>query len=186
MVDRDAVALDDPVGESLRGHHAHLARRLGRAAGYLPEVATFSTVSADPDPAEWADLARLLGRGEFADLFSCPATPPADWEPVFTLDGFQMIWPAGGRPGPAEPGSDMVELGVGDVPEMLDLTARTGRDRSGPGLSNSAPTWVSARTASWSPWRANGSARPDGPRSAPSAPPPKSAGEAMPRASYAH
>ncbi|GIH59450.1 GNAT family N-acetyltransferase [Microbispora siamensis] len=129
MVDRDAVALDDPVGESLRGHHAHLARRLGRAAGYLPEVATFSTVSADPDPAEWADLARLLGRGEFADLFSCPATPPADWEPIFTLDGFQMIWPAGGRPGPAEPGSDMVELGVGDVPEMLDLTART---RPGP------------------------------------------------------
>ncbi|MGI5159550.1 GNAT family N-acetyltransferase [Microbispora sp. CA-102843] len=131
MLDRDAVALDDPVGESLRGHHAHLARRIGRAAGYLPEVATFSTVSADPDPAEWADLARLLGRGEFADLFSCPATPPADWEPVFTLDGFQMIYLAGGHPGPAdaEPDSGVVELGVGDVPEMLDLTART---RPGP------------------------------------------------------
>ncbi|MBB2746147.1 UNVERIFIED_ORG: ribosomal protein S18 acetylase RimI-like enzyme [Microbispora rosea subsp. rosea] len=131
MVDRDAVALDDPVGESLRGRHAHLARRLGRAAGYLPEVATFSTVSADPDPAEWADLARLLGRGEFADLFSCPATPPADWEPVFTLDGFQMIWPAGAHPGraDAESGSRIAELGVDDVPEMLDLTART---RPGP------------------------------------------------------
>ncbi|MBE3009393.1 GNAT family N-acetyltransferase [Microbispora sp. NEAU-D428] len=129
MVDRDAVTLDDPVGESLRGHHAHLARRLGRAAGYLPEVATFSAVSADPGPAEWADLARLLGRGEFADLFSCPATPPADWEPVFTLDGFQMIWPAGSHPGPAEPDSQIAELGVGDVPEMLDLTART---RPGP------------------------------------------------------
>ncbi|MEU6413906.1 GNAT family N-acetyltransferase [Microbispora sp. NPDC046933] len=126
MVDRDAVRLDDPVGESLRGHHAHLARRLGRAAGYLPEVATFSAVSADPDPAEWADLARLLGRGELADLFNCPAAPPADWEPVFTLDGLQMIYP-----GRAETESDsgMVELGVGDVPEMLDLTART---RPGP------------------------------------------------------
>jgi len=138
MVDRDAVTLDDPVGESLRGHHAHLARRLGRAAGYLPEVATFSTVSTDPGPAEWDDLARLLGRGGFADLFSSPATPPADWEPVFTLDGFQMVWPAGAHPGhtdaepgraEAGPGARIVELGAGDVPEMLDLTART---RPGP------------------------------------------------------
>lgn len=138
MVDRDAVTLDDPVGESLRGRHAHLARRLGRAAGYPPEVATFSTVSADPGRAEWDDLARLLGRGGFADLFSSPAIPPADWEPVFTLDGFQMVWPADVHPGrtnaepdhaDAEPGARIVELGAGDVPEMLDLTART---RPGP------------------------------------------------------
>jgi ribosomal protein S18 acetylase RimI-like enzyme len=131
MVNRDAVALDDPVGESLRGHHGHLARRLGQAAGYLPEVATFSAVSADPDPAEWADLARLLGRGELADLFSCPATPPAGWEPVFTLDGVQMIGPADSRSGhaDAEPASGVVELSAGDVPEMLALAART---RPGP------------------------------------------------------
>ncbi|MEV7802468.1 GNAT family N-acetyltransferase [Microbispora sp. NPDC088329] len=131
MIDRDAVALDDPVGESLRGHHTHLARRSGRAAGYLPEVATFSTVSADPDPAEWADLARLLGRGELADLFSCPATPPADWEPVFRFGGFQMIRPAGSPPGRADAETDpeIVELGADDVPEMLELTGRT---RPGP------------------------------------------------------
>ncbi|WP_433346461.1 GNAT family N-acetyltransferase [Microtetraspora malaysiensis] len=127
MVNRDAVTLDAPVRESLRGYHAHLARQLGRAAGYLPGVATFSAVSADPDAAEWADLARLLGRGELADLFSCPATPPADWEPVFALGGFQMIWPAGSDPGhaDAEPDSEIVELGVDDVSEMLELTART-------------------------------------------------------------
>ncbi|MFF3670223.1 GNAT family N-acetyltransferase [Microtetraspora malaysiensis] len=127
MVNRDAVTLDDPVRESLRGFHAHLARRLGRAAGYLPEVSTFSAVSAEPDAAEWADLARMLGRGELADLFSCPATPPADWEPVFALGGFQMICPAGSHPGDAdaEPDSGIVELGVDDVSEMLQLTART-------------------------------------------------------------
>ncbi|GLZ12084.1 GNAT family N-acetyltransferase [Actinomadura sp. NBRC 104425] len=131
MLDSDVAVLDDPVGESLRGRHGHLARRLGRAAGYLPQVATFSAVSADPDPAEWADLARLLGRGEPADLFSHPATPPADWKPVFSLDGFQMIAPAGGLPGRPEAGPDaeVVELGAGDVPEMLDLAART---RPGP------------------------------------------------------
>ncbi|WP_405084641.1 GNAT family N-acetyltransferase [Microbispora sp. NBC_01389] len=129
MIDRDTVALDDPVGASLRGHHAHLARRLGRATGYLPEVASFSTVSAEPDPAEWDDLARLLGRGGFADLFSCPATPPEDWEPLFTLDGLQLVFPASPGRADVEPDPETVELGAGDVPEMLDLTART---RPGP------------------------------------------------------
>ncbi|GAA3597346.1 GNAT family N-acetyltransferase [Nonomuraea rosea] len=126
MASRDATALDDPVGASLRGHHAHLARRLGKAATYQPGVATFSAVTADPDPQEWADLARLLGRGEFADMFSCAATPPPDWEPVFVLEGRQMIWTGGNRPGrlPAGTVTGLVELGADHVPEMLDLVAR--------------------------------------------------------------
>ncbi|GAA2859574.1 GNAT family N-acetyltransferase [Nonomuraea rubra] len=125
MANGDASALDDPVGASLRGHHAHLARRLGKAATYQPGVATFCAVSADPDDQEWADLARLLGRGEVADLFSCAAVPPQDWEPVFALEGRQMIW-NGGRP---EPDSGVVELGGDSVPEMLDLV---GRAKPGP------------------------------------------------------
>lgn len=128
MANREA-ALDDPVGESLRGRHAHLGRRLGRAATYLPGVATFSALTADPAPETWADLARLLGPGEFADMFSSPATPPSDWEPVFVLEGRQMIRPSGGRPGHAPAGTGVVELGADSVPEMLDLAART---RPGP------------------------------------------------------
>ncbi|WP_052865296.1 GNAT family N-acetyltransferase [Streptomyces niger] len=130
-VDGDVVALDDPVGASLRGHHAHLARRLGRAATYLPGVATFSVVPADADAVAWADLARLLGPGELADMFSCPATPPPDWEPVFTLDGRQLIWTGSSRPDGTGAGTDtgVVELGADSVPEMLDLIERT---RPGP------------------------------------------------------
>ncbi|GAA0449915.1 GNAT family N-acetyltransferase [Streptomyces olivaceiscleroticus] len=130
-VDGDVVALDDPVGASLRGHHAHLARRLGRAATYLPGVATFSVVPTDADAAAWADLARLLGPGELADMFSCPATPPPDWEPVFTLDGRQLIWTGSSRPDGTGAGTDtgVVELGADSVPEMLDLIERT---RPGP------------------------------------------------------
>ncbi|AJP05043.1 acetyltransferase [Streptomyces cyaneogriseus subsp. noncyanogenus] len=127
MVNRDVPALDDPVGQSLGGHHAHLARRLGRAATYLPGVATFSTVPTGADAAEWADLAALLGPGELADMFSSPATPPPGWEPVFSLEGRQMIW--SGTPGtghaPAQTAADVVELGADCVPEMLDLAART-------------------------------------------------------------
>lgn len=130
-MNHDTTALDDPVGASLGGLHAHLGRRLGRAATYRPDVATFSALPADPGPREWADLARLLGRGGFADMFSCPASPPPDWEPVFVLEGRQMTWPGGGGGDHPRAGtvSGVVELGAGDVPEMLDLVART---RPGP------------------------------------------------------
>ncbi|MFD1546851.1 GNAT family N-acetyltransferase [Nonomuraea guangzhouensis] len=126
MANRDATALDDPVGASLRGHHAHLARRLGNAVTYQPGIATFSAVSTDPRPEEWADLARLLGRGELADMFSSAATPPSGWEPVFVLAGRQMIWSGSGRSDrpPAATGTGVVELGTDDVPEMLDLVER--------------------------------------------------------------
>ncbi|OQR63439.1 GNAT family N-acetyltransferase [Streptomyces maremycinicus] len=126
MMNNDSV-LDDPVGQSLGGQHAHLARRLGGAATYCTDVATFSAVPVQPEAQDWADLAALLGPGAFADMFNCPAVAPADWEPVFSLEGRQMIWPGGGRPG--RPGSesetDVVELGADSVPEMLDLAART-------------------------------------------------------------
>ncbi|MCF3121011.1 GNAT family N-acetyltransferase [Streptomyces arenae] len=128
-VDHDETALDDPVGTSLTGHHAHLARRVGGASTYLPDVATFATVRADAGPAAWTDLTALLGSGELADMFSCPATPPDHWEPVFSLDGFQMVLPDGVEGGLAEDtadaDADVVELRADDVPEMLALVART-------------------------------------------------------------
>lgn len=131
MVGRDPVVLDDPVGESLRGRHSHLARRVGRAFTYLPDVSTFAAVSTDPDPARWTDLTELLGRDAFADMFSCPVPPPSDWEPVFVLEGRQMIRP-GDAPSVArgdETDDGVVELGAESLPEMLDLVERT---RPGP------------------------------------------------------
>ncbi|MFF9059688.1 GNAT family N-acetyltransferase [Streptomyces sp. NPDC101213] len=129
-VDDDPV-LDDPVGRSLAGGHARFARRLGRAVAYVPDVASFCAVPAGPDPARWAELARLLGSGELADLFSSPVAPPADWEPVFSLEGRQLIRPGNGpidHP-PAGRDAELVELGADSMPEMLDLVART---RPGP------------------------------------------------------
>lgn len=120
-----AVELDDPVGESLRGQHAHLGLWTGQAGMYLPEVASFAAVGIDPDEQAWADLARLLGRGGLADMFSCPARPPASWEPIFALDGRQMVGPAEVPEPPSGSGTDVVELGAESVPEMLDLVART-------------------------------------------------------------
>ncbi|MET9773531.1 GNAT family N-acetyltransferase [Streptomyces sp. NPDC006367] len=123
----DVPALDDPVGRSLRGPHAHFARRRGRAVAYLPDVTTFSSVPADADASDWDDLAGLLGPGALADLFSCPATPPPDWEPVFRLEGRRLVLPRGAPLGhPRAPsGTGVTELGPHDVPEMLGLVART-------------------------------------------------------------
>lgn len=115
--------LDDPVGASLRGQHAHLARRHGRALAYDDEVATFVAVPQDPGPGDWADLARLLGPGGFADLFSAPTTPPEGWDPVFEMAGVQLVRPAGGSAPRGSAG--VVELGAAALPAMLDLARRT-------------------------------------------------------------
>lgn len=122
------ASLDEPVAAALNGPHAHLARRAGRAASYERAVATFSSVPADPTQQDWDDLAALLGPGRFADLFSLPVTPPADWEPAFRLDGFQMVASPGAL---ASDVRDPVveELAADDVPAMLALVEQT---RPGP------------------------------------------------------
>ncbi|MGW3986339.1 GNAT family N-acetyltransferase [Streptomyces sp. NPDC004830] len=126
----DTAVLDDPVTASLHGHHAHLARRLGGAVTYVPDVATFSAVSAGSGAAAWDDLAALLGGGAFADMFGCPVLPPADWSPVFVLEGRQMIWTGADDPGPlGAPDPGVVELGAEHVPDMVALVERT---RPGP------------------------------------------------------
>lgn len=120
--------LDEPVAAALLGPHAHLARRVGRAASYDRAVATFSAVPLDPSRQDWDDLAALLGAGRFADLFSLPVTPPADWQPAFRLDGFQMIGDAVALASVAGDPS-VEELTSDDVPAMLALVERT---RPGP------------------------------------------------------
>jgi GNAT superfamily N-acetyltransferase len=122
----DDPVLDDPVAQSLLGRHRHLARRVGGALSYLPEVATFSAVLDAGAGSGWSDLARLLGPGELADLFTAGVTPPADWSPVFGLAGVQLVGPA---VLPVAAGPAVVELGQADVPAMLELAERT---RPGP------------------------------------------------------
>lgn len=133
--DSDDTGLDHPVHASLTGAHAHLSRVVGRAGTYIDDVSTFCSVPADPNPGDWDDLARLLGTGGFADLFNCPELPPAHWDPVFTLDGLQMIAPPTADSRRTATDSDrraevaLVELGPEDLPEMLELVTET---RPGP------------------------------------------------------
>ncbi|WP_328856539.1 GNAT family N-acetyltransferase [Williamsia herbipolensis] len=122
-------ALDLPVMGSLRGHHAHLARAVGSAVGFAPGVCSFVAVDAS-DPRRWDDLAALLGPGGFADMFSAPDRPPADWEQVFGLDGLQMVHD-GSLPAVSSTES-VVTLGPDDLPDILDLVERTRPGPFGP------------------------------------------------------
>ncbi|MGU3293256.1 GNAT family N-acetyltransferase [Williamsia sp. M5A3_1d] len=130
MTPPDLSALDLPVMASLRGRHAHLARSHGSAAGFAAGVCSF--VAVDPfDPHRWDDLATLLGPGGFADMFSAPDRPPADWEQVFGLDGLQMVHD-GSEPPPDLSPESIVTLGPDDVPDILDLVERTRPGPFGP------------------------------------------------------
>ncbi|MGX7673727.1 GNAT family N-acetyltransferase [Plantactinospora sp. DSM 117369] len=113
--------LDNPVWAALTGQHAHLAEMRGQAARYHLDVAPFATLAADHDERAWADLAALAGPATVVPLAGVDATPPADWEVVERIPGVQMV----ATTLAAAPDPDSVRLDSADVPEMLDLVART-------------------------------------------------------------
>jgi ribosomal protein S18 acetylase RimI-like enzyme len=112
--------LDRAQWESLVGAHARFAVRNGRAARYQPDVAPFVALEDADDPRAWDDVAELLGPEEYLTLVGVTQWPD-DWERVFTAEGVQMTG-AGVSPRP-EP--EAVVLGLDDVPEILELIART-------------------------------------------------------------
>jgi ribosomal protein S18 acetylase RimI-like enzyme len=118
--------LDNPAWAALTGPHFPFAERVGRAARYQQDVAPFHAVTDSADPRAWADLATLVGPGGTASVRGATEAP-AGWEVVRTGRGVQLV-DTGLR---AEPDPEAVRLGPDDVPEILDLVART---RPGPYL----------------------------------------------------
>jgi ribosomal protein S18 acetylase RimI-like enzyme len=112
--------LDRAPWESLAGQHARFALRHGRAMRYQPDVASFVALEDFRDPQAWEDVVELLQPGEKLMLPGVTEWPD-DWKPVRSAEGVQMVatrlepWP--------DP--EAVRLGADDVPEILDLVART-------------------------------------------------------------
>lgn len=121
VVESDSHVLDNPAWAALTGPHAHLAQRIGQAARYPEDVAPFIAVADDPDEAAWADVARLAGPGAQVSVAGLRTPPPEGWEVVMKLGGVQMVDSGVDAAHDAE----AVRLGPDDVPEMLDLVART-------------------------------------------------------------
>ncbi|MCX4706782.1 GNAT family N-acetyltransferase [Streptomyces sp. NBC_01352] len=118
--------LDNPVWAALAGPHAHFAERVGRAARYPADVYAFAAVADPADPAAWADLHTLLGPETVVRIKEVESVPRG-WEAVGGGRGVQLVDTALR----AEPAPEAVRLGPDDVPEILDLVART---RPGPFL----------------------------------------------------
>ncbi|MGW5640143.1 GNAT family N-acetyltransferase [Streptomyces sp. NPDC003832] len=119
--------LDHPARAALTGPHARFAEARGRVLRYHAEVAPWVAVPDDPSDADWADVAALTGPGGEALLLGFPGSAPAGWRTVFRAEGVQLV----GEDVAGEPDPEAVLLGPADVPEMLDLVART---RPGPFL----------------------------------------------------
>lgn len=119
--------LDNPVWAALSGPHTGHARRYGRSARYEPDISPFAAIDDPADPAAWADLRVLTGRGARALLAAAAPglSAPAGWSDERRVPGVQLV--GTGYHGAPDP--EAVELSAADLPEILDLVART---RPGP------------------------------------------------------
>jgi ribosomal protein S18 acetylase RimI-like enzyme len=123
----DERVLDNPARAALTGPHAHFAERRGRVLRYPVDVSPWLALPDEPDADDWADVATLAGPGAEITLFGCRGQIPEDWEITLDMDGVQMVDDGLA----AAPDPEAILLGPADVPEMLDLVART---RPGPFL----------------------------------------------------
>ncbi|MFI2204174.1 GNAT family N-acetyltransferase [Streptomyces sp. NPDC020192] len=118
--------LDNAVWAALDGPHAHLAERVGRAARYQDGIYAFAALADPADPAAWDDLCTLLGPGTTVRIKPVDRVPDG-WRIEGEGEGVQLVDTALR----AEPAPEAERLGPADVPEILDLVART---RPGPFL----------------------------------------------------
>ncbi|GEE02745.1 hypothetical protein nbrc107696_31910 [Gordonia spumicola] len=116
------AVLDNPAYAALTGPHAGFAERVGRALRYPSDVSPFTAIPSDPTASDWADLAALVGSGGLV-AFGSPdgIDVPDGWSVAFEGAGVQMV---GDGVVPARD-DRAVRLGPDDVPEILDLVART-------------------------------------------------------------
>jgi len=117
----DEALLDNPAYAALCGPHARFAQARGRARRYQPDIAPFLGLPSSPSAQDWRDAAQLLGPGTYAAVGHSGAELPDGWHAVDAFDVVQMIRERVS----AVDCPDAIPLGAADVPEMLELVART-------------------------------------------------------------
>jgi predicted GNAT family acetyltransferase len=114
--------LDYPVWHALITRQQGLAEGGVRARRYPPAIAPFAA-TADTSPRSFAALGALMSNSDQAVLFTPdPVIAPAEFRILLATTGEQMIGPL------VETSADAAEiltLGAGDVPAMMELTQLT-------------------------------------------------------------
>ncbi|GLY00527.1 GNAT family N-acetyltransferase [Actinoplanes sp. NBRC 101535] len=113
--------LDNPGWHSLAGAHARFAEVHGGAARYQPDVSPIHALSDASSPESWESLKGLIPVGGSTFIPAAGAVARPGWEVEFSIPGVQLVDVALA----AGPDPSAVRLGAADVPEMLDLVART-------------------------------------------------------------
>ncbi|MEV8611540.1 GNAT family N-acetyltransferase [Amycolatopsis sp. NPDC051373] len=113
--------LDNPVWAALTGPHAHLAEQKGQVLRYPADVAPFVALPDQPDEHVWRDVGDLAGPGATAVIAGATGPAPAGWTVLGETPGVQLE----GTGLTVAPDAEAVRLTEADVPEMLDLVART-------------------------------------------------------------
>jgi ribosomal protein S18 acetylase RimI-like enzyme len=117
----EEAALDNPAYASLGGAHARLAQVRGRARRYPADVGPFLALPTSPSAQDWRDAAALVAPGTLVAGRYGGAELPEGWRAVRELDLVQMVEQQAAGVDCAE----AIQLGAGDVPEMLELVAAT-------------------------------------------------------------
>jgi ribosomal protein S18 acetylase RimI-like enzyme len=119
--------LDNIIWIALTTRQAEFAESCGQARRFMPEV-TLLGGFRKPTPEGYESLAGLLGsQGTVALFLDEPYAPRAGWEFVVGAPLFQMVGENGSVPSrpQVESEPEIVELGIADSPEMIELTALT-------------------------------------------------------------
>ncbi|MFC1411361.1 GNAT family N-acetyltransferase [Streptacidiphilus sp. N1-12] len=113
--------MDSPALAALTGPQAGFAEQRGRVLRFPVDMSPFAGLPADPEADDWADAAALVGPGGLLVLPGYTTPPPDAWTELFQIPGVQLT----GEDVRAGDDPEAVPLTAADVPEMLDLVART-------------------------------------------------------------
>ena len=118
--------LDNVIWQALTTRQSEFAESFDQARRFVPEV---SPLCGFPEPTEqsYESLAALARAGGTASVFlDEPYQPQHGWEHVGGAPLLQMVCANGRGASKHQPGEpEFVELGCGDVPEMLELATLT-------------------------------------------------------------
>jgi ribosomal protein S18 acetylase RimI-like enzyme len=114
--------LDHPIWNALTTRQQALAEGDALARRYPPAIAPFAAL-ADTSSESFAALGGMMSATDLAVFFTPdPMTPPAAFNVLLAKTGEQMIGMPAQSPGH---GVEIVTLGAGDVPAMMELTELT-------------------------------------------------------------